>query len=176
MKSLFNFKKIRSKILFGFSLIILLTIIIGAFSSNSIITSNQHADQIINEQLPLLIADEKLALNIAMRIASARGYILFEDIDYKRQFKEYTEESKQYQEYVLEVSDSKEIEQLVNSSVEWREIIINDVFAEFDKGNKELALRNFKEKAQPIAQEIIVGFKEMSDNGQVLLKKEVKTL
>lgn len=171
LNNLLNFKKIKNKILFGFSLIILLTIIIGTFSSYAIITSNKNAEEINNKQLPLLIADQQLTSNIAMRIAAARGYILFENIEYKNQFYELTEESKQYQEYILEVSDSEKIEQLVNTSVEWREIIINDVFTEFEKGNKELALRNFEDKASPLAKEIMLGFKEMSEERVSIVEK-----
>lgn len=164
LKKLLQFKSIKTKILMGFSIVILLTLILGMYSYYAVNKSNNSTEEIVNNQLQLLIADDKLAFSMAQRIALTRGYVLFGDADYKEQFNEYTEESKEYQLYILEKSDSVEVENLINQSVEWRGIVIDDVFNEYDKGNEELALQNLYNEVQPLAREIMAGFEKMADD------------
>ncbi|MFJ7825459.1 methyl-accepting chemotaxis protein [Psychrobacillus sp. NPDC096623] len=168
MKKLLQIKSIKTKILMGFTLVILLTLILGIYSYYAVNKSNKSTEEIVNNQLQLLIADEKLAFSMSQRIALTRGYVLFGDADYKEQFNEYTEESKGYQAYILENSDSEEVEKLINQSVEWREIVINDVFNEYDKGNEDLALQNLYNEVQPLAREIMEGFKKGAENREKL--------
>ncbi|MGG0846890.1 CHASE3 domain-containing protein [Peribacillus simplex] len=53
-------KSIKGKILVAFSLIIFLCIILGAFNIYSSNKSLKQSQDIIDEELPLLIQDEKL--------------------------------------------------------------------------------------------------------------------
>lgn len=123
---------------------------------------NANTKSIMDEQLTALIYDEKLSFNIAQRIALARGYVLFGDSDYKKRFNEYTEQSKQYQDAIMKMQHSKEIETLMNRSVEWRKLVESEVFEEYDKGNKEIALKNLKEQVEPLAREIMDEFVKIS--------------
>lgn len=148
----------------AFSLVIILTIILGMFSYYSVDKTNSNTEEIINKHLPLLMADEKLAFSMSQRIALTRGYVLYGDSDYKKQFNEYTEDSKEYQSYILEKSHSPEVENLINQSVEWREMVITHVFNEYDKGNDELALQNLNNEVQPLAREIMAGFTKIAED------------
>src|SRR5690554_5521634 len=133
---MFNFKSIRMKIMLGFSLVILLVIALGVTSTLSINNMNSHTRDIINEELPLLVASEKIALNTSQRLAQARAYVLYGDKDYKDEFMRYTEEGADLQDKILELYPTEEMKQLIFRTIEWREIIINDVFYEYDKGNR----------------------------------------
>ena len=129
----------------------------------SIMKFNQDTELIIKEDLPLLIADEELAFNIAERIALARGYILYDDASYKESFLQYTEESIELQDQVLNETQSKEAKQLLEKSVEWRKVITDEVFTAFDQGNKEEALAIMTDKVQPLGRDLMAGFKDIAD-------------
>ena len=61
MKNLLNFKTLRAKMLLAFSFIMILVIIFSAFTLFSLIKINKDTEEMINKQLPLLIADEEIA-------------------------------------------------------------------------------------------------------------------
>ncbi|WP_163970613.1 methyl-accepting chemotaxis protein [Oceanobacillus halotolerans] len=172
MKKLLNFKSIKMKILVGFSLVIFLVLLLGIYNFYAVNKVNTDTKDIVNENLPLLIADEKLAFNMAQRIALTRGYVLYGDTDFKDRFNEYTEESKQYQDTVIAMTDSEEVENLINRSIEWRESVIDDVFYEFDQGNEQVAISNLKNNIQPDAREIMAGFEELATTREESINDE----
>ena len=133
---------------------------------------NAATEDIVNEQLPLLVADEKLAFNLAQRIALTRGYVLYGDADYKQRFNEYTEDSIQYQEAILAMSDSEEVETLVSDSIAWRKTVVNEVFQAYDQGNEELANEILVSKVQPMARELMTGFENLATNREGIIKEE----
>ncbi|WP_227937555.1 methyl-accepting chemotaxis protein [Alkalihalobacillus deserti] len=171
MKKL-DFNSIKAKILFGFSLVIILVLILGVYNYFSINKINSVTEDMMDTQLPLLVADEQLAFNMAQRIALTRGYVLFGDQDFKDHFNAYTEDSVQYQELVLEQSNSEEVKELINKSIEWRKIVIADVFEPYDQGNEDIAMENLKTIVQPLAREIMDGFEELSTERRVLIEEE----
>ncbi len=172
MKEFFNFKSIRTKILLGFSVLIFLTLVLGAYSYFSIKRINDDTENMVNKQLPLLIADETLAFNISQRVSAARGYVLYGYEGYKEDFIKLTEESKQIQEEVLQASDSEEVKTLIDSSVLLRDMIINEVFAEYDKGNTESAIEILATKVQPMAEGLISGFRTLANNREAAMEEQ----
>ncbi|WP_391120135.1 methyl-accepting chemotaxis protein [Psychrobacillus sp. L3] len=175
MKSLLNFKSIGQKIVFGFMLVVLLVIALATVNIVSLNKMNMSAEHIVEESLPLLIADEKLAFNLSQRLALVRGYVLYGDQSFKDLFDEYTDESKELQDYILSKSTSNQTEDIINKSVEWRKVV-EEVFAQYDKGNREAALNTLKEKAQPIAREVMAYFEEMATHREELLTSNGKTV
>lgn len=169
MKNLLKFKSIKTKILFGFSLIILIVIGLGIMNFMITTNSNDNTRNMIEEQLPLLIADESLAANYAERLATVRGYLLTGDSQFKEDFDNYTEEAKQYQDFILERNDSEAIRQLIDRTVEWRELIINEVFNEYDQGNEEIALNILRERAVPLGQELMDGYQGMATEREAII-------
>ncbi|MFC7063742.1 methyl-accepting chemotaxis protein [Halobacillus seohaensis] len=169
-------KSIRIKILLGFSAVILLTVILAGFNYFATSKSNGDTENIVNEQLPLLIADEKLAFNLAQRIALTRGYVLFGDQSYLERFNEYTEESKGIQEDLLAHSDSEQAQDLVARSVEWREIVESEVFTNYDNGNEEAALAALEDTVTPLGREVMDGFEEMALTREDMIQEEGETV
>jgi methyl-accepting chemotaxis protein len=172
VKKRFNLKSIRMKILLGFSIVIFFTLILGTYNYYAVQKINKDTKNIVNDQLPLLIADEKLTFNIAQRIALARAYVLYGDESYKEEFHQYTEDSKAIQEQVLELSDSERAKVLISTSIHWREIIENHVFAEYDRGNKEMAAEILAKDSQPIARELMKGFAVLSEEREGMIEQE----
>ncbi|MDW7615943.1 methyl-accepting chemotaxis protein [Peribacillus simplex] len=155
-------KSIKGKILAAFSLIISLCIILGAFNIYSSNKSLVHSKDIIIQKLPILIDEEQLLNNVAQRSALARGYILFGDESNKEKFLKYTEESKVIQEDLLALSDSEKTKELIEKSVDWRTIIIDRVFTQYDQGNEERAIEILKDEVAPISNELMDGFRELA--------------
>lgn len=172
LKTLFNFKSIRIKVLFGFLLVLLFVIALGVTSTLSVNNINNNTKQIVNEDLPVLIALDNSALNTVQRLASARAYVLYGDTFYKDEFMRYTEEAKELQEQIQNDIDSEEFRQQIFRSVEWREIIIGEVFYEYDRGNTDVAQQILGEKVAPISNEIIRVYEELTTGIEAHIKSQ----
>ncbi|WP_112180582.1 MULTISPECIES: methyl-accepting chemotaxis protein [Paraliobacillus] len=171
MKKLTQFKSIRTKILLGFSIIIVL---IFGYSAYNIISSNimqTDTEDITDHQLPLLIADEQLKFNIVQRTGFARAYFLYGDPLYKDLFNQLTEESVALQEEALNYSDSDELKQLIAASKEWRALIEENVFTLYDQGNEVEAQAYFKSTVEPMGQEIVMGFISLVETRENLIRE-----
>jgi methyl-accepting chemotaxis protein len=115
-----GFMRIKSKLILSFSIVVLLVIGLGVYNLISIKNSNNMAEGIVNQEVPLLVADQKLATTMANRLAAVRAYVLFGNPSYKEQFYEYTEMGKQYQAEAEALETSKEFDQLIVETVTWR--------------------------------------------------------
>ncbi|MFD1205381.1 methyl-accepting chemotaxis protein [Sporosarcina contaminans] len=154
------FKSIKRKLLLAFALVIILVLIYGAYNISVMVKSNNEAKNIVEKELPLLIAHEQLALSMANRIAAARGYILYGG-DYKDRFNEFSKNGMQNEEVIRAIQETEEFDQLISKTVAWRTLISEDVFAEYDKGNQEEALRNL-EQSTPMVREIMSGYEKLA--------------
>lgn len=160
----------------AFSLIISLCIILGAFNIYSSNKSLVHSKDIISQKLPILIDEEQLLNNVAQRSALARGYILFGDESNKEKFLKYTEESKVIQEDLLALSDSEKTKELIEKSVDWRTIIIDRVFTQYDQGNEERAIEILKDEVAPISNELMDGFRELASEREKTIVSSGETV
>ncbi|MDF1996183.1 CHASE3 domain-containing protein [Peribacillus frigoritolerans] len=163
-------KSIKAKVLVAFSLIISLCVILGAFNIYSSNKSLVYSQDIIERELPLLIQDEKHLYNLAQRTAFVRAYILYGDESYKERFLQYTEESQVIQEELLALSDSDKAKELIEKSVDWRTMIVERVFIQYEKGNEERAKEILKNEVAPISNEVLEGFKELASKREELIQ------
>ncbi|RHW36714.1 methyl-accepting chemotaxis protein [Lysinibacillus yapensis] len=170
MKKQFNFKSIKTKILFGFSLVILLVVLFGIYNYSSIKKSNEEAKNIVERELPMLIANEQMSRTLANRIATARGYVLYGG-DFKERFDAYTEEGKGHEAIVREIGASEEFDQLIQRTVEWRKYVSEEVFEEYDRGNKELARQKLAERNQDV-REIMTGYEELASKSRDIINEK----
>src|SRR5699024_8099078 len=139
LKGVFNFRSIRSKMLVGFILVLLLVVFLGSYVYYVLNNNNDVAEQIKETELPLLIADEKLALTMLDRVSSARAYILSGDEVYKDIFIAAEEESEIYEEFILEKAYTEDMAQLIEDTDEWEQYIYSDVFKPFEAGDTDIA-------------------------------------
>ncbi|MFD2215518.1 methyl-accepting chemotaxis protein [Metabacillus endolithicus] len=166
----FKLNSIRAKILVGFSLVILLTIAFGAYNFMASKSINSDAKNIINHQIPLLIANETLGQNMAERIGLARGYVLTGKQEYIDQFNVYSEKSRTVEETALKINDSEDFEQLVAKSLEWEQRVNDEVFAVYKSGNVELAKENLEGAVRVTANEIMNGYKYLINNREKMIE------
>lgn len=164
-----KFKSLKSKILFGFSIIIALVAVLVFINYISITNNNKSTGNILKEQLPLLIANQKLEANFSERLASVRGYLLTGDEQFKSDFEVYTEEVKDYQKIILELNDNENFREMTERTTEWENIIIDEIFSEYDQGNVEEALSILSDKAIPLGEELIANYQEAAANREALI-------
>ncbi|WP_229683221.1 methyl-accepting chemotaxis protein [Virgibacillus oceani] len=155
------FNSIKRKILFGFSIVVLLVILLGFYNYLAIKAINDNISKIVDDQVPLLITSEKIALNMSERTSLVRGYLLYGDTDLKTKFDSFTDESIQLENKVLKLDDSDGVKDLVEKKIVWAEAI-NSVFKEYDTGNKEKAMEIMVSEVKPLEREILDGFKAMA--------------
>ncbi|MCJ7842441.1 methyl-accepting chemotaxis protein [Lederbergia sp. NSJ-179] len=158
----FQFHTITSKMLAGFSLVLILVLCIGLFNFISINQMNQKSKVINNEELPLLTADDKLALNLSKRIIMERNYLLYGDHEFKEQFIELTEDSKEYIDTISKMSHYENVDTMISRNKKWSELVLSDVFDVYDQGFHDQAVGN-SEYIQPIAQDILNSLEELAD-------------
>ncbi|SET07998.1 methyl-accepting chemotaxis protein [Oceanobacillus limi] len=154
MKKLFQLKSVRAKLLAGFSLVILLSLLMGAFNFLAVNDTVSNTKEIADKELPLLIADEKLAFDMAERTALLRGYLLYDDPSFRDKFEGQTDASIALENEILELSDSAEIEALIEKKIQWG-TITDAVFKAYDRGDKELALEIMNNDVQPLSEELM---------------------
>lgn len=163
-------KSIRAKILIGFSIVILLTIAFGTYNFMASKSINSDAKNIINHQIPLLIADESLGQNMSERIGLARGYVLTGKQEYIDEFTTYSEKSRTVEETALKINDSEDFEQLVAKGLEWEQLVHDKVFAVYKNGNEELARENLEGPVRVAANEIMNGYKYLINNREKMIQ------
>jgi len=161
--------------IFGFSIVLLLVIALGVYNFLVMKNVNNTTEAVLNEELPMLVADEKLAYSMSSRIATARAYVLFGDSSYKDLFNDYTEQGKEYEAIVREIEVSEEFDDLLKQTTEWQQSIEEEVFNEYDKGNEKVAYQNLAELGTA-AREIIVGYENIAtarENAIIDLEEDI---
>lgn len=154
------FKSIKRKLLFSFSLVIVLVLMYGIYNISVVMKGNSQAKNIVEKELPLLIAHDQMALSMANRISTARGYILYGG-DFKDMFSEYSEIGMKNENIIREIQETDEFDRLIEQTVAWRTIVTEEVFPEYDKGNQEKALSILRESI-PLAREVMAGYEKLA--------------
>lgn len=161
-----SMKTLRTQIMLGFGIVVLLIVILGVSTALGINNLVEYSEDVSEEQLPVLIADSRLTFNIAERVALTRGYMLTGEEEYVEEFNQLTEVSAQLQQELLTIDNSEEMANLVERSIEWRKIIVEQVFPAIQAGNEAEALRIDREITEPLANALILEFNEMTSDRQ----------
>lgn len=176
MKKLLQFKSIRTKLMFSFSLVLLLVIILGIYNFIAVNKTNNDTEWIVDEQLPILVAGEHLTIDTVQSLASVRGYILYGTSNFKEEFNQYMENIKRNQEDILKMNDSEEVKQLFIQMNKWRDIIINDVFTPYEQGNEEVVLETLTDIVVPMSEEILGTLDKITLEREKLINKRGKNI
>lgn len=161
MKNLLQFKTLKTKLIFGFSFVIILFLLFSVYNFSSIKSMKDDTKNIIDVELPILIADEQLIGSMANRLAAARGYVLFGEQEFKTLFDDYTEKSREYENTIIGLGQDKKLVENINLSKEWEQQIKDQVFAVYDQGQKEKATSNLKALTTK-ARELMVNYEELA--------------
>ncbi|WP_225743549.1 methyl-accepting chemotaxis protein [Marinilactibacillus sp. Marseille-P9653] len=138
----FKFRSLQAKILFGFGLVVLL--VIGLIIESSMMDRKTDAETrlLIEHEVPLMIADERVGFSIARRSTNVRAYLMTGRENYIDMFIESSEAVKPYMETLTSLSDSETIYNLSQTHDAWTEDILNDVLYVYQNGDEEQAIAN----------------------------------
>lgn len=166
-------RSIRKKILASFFIIVSLFSILGIYNQYTLYQSNKNAEEIANEQLPLLIAEENLNMIISNLIATAHGYLRYED-NFRDRFEKRLEEFELYANEALQLargSDSEEeLNRLIALNRQWNEEMVTKVLDVYDSGDAELAIQNL-ERINSSTQELVDGYVMLVENQENVINE-----
>lgn len=165
IRNLFKFKELRRKILFSFSIVILLVILLSGFTLYSISKVNEDLELVLNEEMELLITSEELVINLLDRTRLIQGYFLFGDIEYKRSYDEVLEESTTLQNNALQIIKSPEFLTSLDKMTAWGEIA-EEIFETYLQGRIPEARAILDETLEPYGIELINEFLLHADNAE----------
>lgn len=158
-------KSLRFKIYLGLAIILILLLSLSVNSHYSIKNSNQNIDAIVSDELPFLINNEKLILNIAQRLAVLRGYLLNGEEQYKDDFIQLTKDSQQIEAELLELDDEN-LTSLIQKSISWSGLIQTQIIELYERGDKDLALQFLEIEAGPLGEELMQEINDFTSANQ----------
>lgn len=170
VKNTLNFKSIKSKILFGFSLVILFSIIFGVYNFVSVSKVNKDTKAMVDEELQLLIADEQLVSTMSNRVGSVRGYTADGDQSYKDLFYDTTEVAQDYEGIIADLGATQEYVDLQDRIDEWLAYVETQVFDLYDQGEEEQAADNLANVASE-AKDIAVDLDVLAEKQEAIIDK-----
>lgn len=124
MKRLFRFKSIYTKILFGFSAVLILCLVLGGFSFLYSFYVNQRLETVSTEYMPQLSSTQSIARNMSERAALLQMYVLSDNETYRELFVNGTDDSIALENRVLRINNSEEIRELINRKAEWGALLL----------------------------------------------------
>ncbi|REB08537.1 HAMP domain-containing protein [Sporosarcina sp. BI001-red] len=160
-----SFKSIKGKMIFGFSVVVALIVLLGGYIFFTLNNVNKDTEGVKNIDLPLLIANQQLAQSMDGRLAASRGFILTGDDSFIERYIENRDLANKAVETVREIGASKEFDGIVEKGQNWDLYIENDVFNEYKTGNKEVARKNLLTSTTD-AREIRDGYTQLAVSRQ----------
>ncbi|UFT98276.1 methyl-accepting chemotaxis protein [Radiobacillus kanasensis] len=167
-------KSLRTKLMLGFGIIVAAIIIMSALTYTGFDLLSKNTTK-MNDNTELLIIDEKLAFNMAQRIALTRGYVLFGEQEYLDKFDQYTKESVALETKLLEITDSEKTKELIERSAAWEKAVRSKVFEPYSNGQEEIAKATLKRDIEQEARDIMAGFNELSSNRSKIVQDTGKS-
>lgn len=156
-------KSIRARMLSSFFIVVALFVLLSIYYNGMLYQSQNSADEIANEQLPLLIAEENLNVIVSNLIATARGYLLSEG-DFQERFDMHVEEFEEYanqaSQLAQQTGSAATLDELLEENRQWIQAVQTNVFGVYDRGNEELARSNF-DSLSGDARELIEGYRTL---------------
>lgn len=135
----FRFRSIRSKMIAGFSLILLMVICLATYNVVILNKNNQTVKDIVNRDFPIVLGDERIMRSIHDRMNSAHGYVMTGDPAHLDNFNEAKALSDLNHEEILVRVPKAGFDEVMQQTAEWNDYIEKNVIEAYDKGNLEAA-------------------------------------
>lgn len=170
LRRLFLFKSVRTKIIVGFSVVLLGMLFTNTLNYVASKKTNESTRQMVENELELLVAYQQMAASMAIRISAVRGYLLSGNEAQKNTFDSYTKIGIENEQLIREIRDTPEFDELIKRTVNWRRNVDAQVFTVYEQGNQELAIANavkLSEESTSIRQ----GYEELAKNNQAEIEQ-----
>lgn len=163
------------KILFGFSIAILLTLGLSIFASITNSVSSKETRDVRNEELPVLINNERLAVNALEKETAVRGYLLTGESKYKDEYYAHEVEGNLLKDISLSFNHSEEAQVIFSIVTTWGNMVEN-VFTEYERGNKEEAIAYLMSEVAPITTKMMDSFGQAASSSEANINETLKLL
>ncbi|MDP4109522.1 MAG: methyl-accepting chemotaxis protein [Bacillota bacterium] len=128
-------KKLRTKILAGYIVIVLIFAAIAGVTFTSLQKINREVDDLTSVQFKLYDVNMNLTYNLSERSSIMRAYMLYGKEDYVTQFKSMTDEYNELCKTLISLADTDENRDVVTRSAEWADEINNKLVPAVRKGD-----------------------------------------
>lgn len=162
IRQLSNFKKLRTKILFGFISVIVCILVMSGINYSLTSKTNKSTKDMLHIDLEILNSNEDTVTALLVQVAAARGYLLSGDESYKDMFYTYGEKVPELRDKVMSLVDHKEFNKNYTRAIEWGSYVEENVLNVYDAGNEELALKNMRSVDKELT-EIRKKYEELAD-------------
>lgn len=142
MKKLFNFKSIKTKILFSFSIVFVFVLIYSYISLTAFKEIRATTENMVQHEMKLQIANEKAASNFAIQLSSLRGYLISGNQLEVSQFDLYEEKRLENEAIINKLSNREFAKDLMDQTNAWSEVVRTKIIDEYSKGNEKGAIAN----------------------------------
>src|SRR5699024_9570732 len=163
MKKLFNFKTIRSKMIFSFIVVVLLVVALSIYNFTVLKNVNKTTQSVLDKELPALILDEQLVSSMYNRMGNVRAFVLTGNKEYENLFHEESDEVHKRQEDLINIIQTNETEELIDQTMEWEEFLVEEVFNEYNKGNEDEAFDNML-MSEEYVDTLATNYEELASN------------
>lgn len=171
-----RFKRIKFKMLLGFSLVFMLVLAQGVYSNITMHQVKKDTHYIADEQVTVMTANQQLAYSIANRIGLVRSYITTRDESLKEAFWEYSEMGNHYAEIMENALSAADFTpENIQALQEWEQKVEDAIFYPYENGQVAVAQKNVSE-LMPVAQEIMGDFEAAALAGEETIQQAGKKM
>lgn len=164
-----NFRSVKARILTSFIALLVLVALFISYNFMQNAKMEQKADELINKQLKMTMANQNVSSSIIVRAAASTNYIVTGEVTYLDYFRDYSDSADKNNKILLKLDPehAEKRQTVIDQATAWREAIKTDVFDLQDAGKKKEALANLNklnEEATAIRTEYDELAQENADN------------
>lgn len=175
MKNLFNFKSIKTKILFSFAIVFVFVLVYSYISLTAFKEIRATTENMIQQEMKLQIANEKAASNFAIQVSSVRGYIITGNQIEASQFDLYDEKRIENEEIINKLSNKEFAKDLMDRTNQWSNDVRTKIIDEYAKGNEKVAIAN-QTSISATTKEILASYDQLTTERAKQVTKEGEDL
>ena len=160
MRKFSNFKQIGTRLVLGFGVIIFLVVALTVVNIMSVNHINNNTDELTEQEMKLLMLNEKLSTNMLERTNLLQAYALTGNESYYASFVDGTPESIALEEEALANSSSDLLMTAIEQKTRWG-LLTDQFFRLYNEGKETEALRILEEQILPLSIGLIDEFEEL---------------
>ena len=158
-----KFKSIRQKLLFAFSIVLLIVLALGLYNTYSAYNTKHEMKGLMEDQLNHLILDYQLETNMNKQAAYIRGYFLYGEQQGLDRYQESVQEGIRLDKEILAVSNNPKLINITDNKVVWGGMI-DDAIKLYQSGRKKEALNMLKTEISPLTERIVADLQSLAEN------------
>lgn len=159
-------RSFRTKILIGFLVILVLVTLMSFYTIYNLNKFQNDVDSITSHELTVLVDNEKLSLNVAQRVASIRGYILYQDESYIEQFEKYSEIADELKGKLVSHHNSSEINELIESDNKFEKYIRETIITNQKLTTIDEMKKSFEDELEPLSHHLMESYEAISQKSE----------